>query len=153
MEHFAAIIDALAHAILAGEQAEDAIVERCALTVGKRWRWLRSLARRYLDTFGAARTRRREVVDFLSQDRGFRRAWSLYSAEFSAAPRLLPPPAMLGNWNVPAIVTPGDLADWLALYSSELDWFADLKNLGTRPKLCHYYYRVLDKGGGAIRVI
>ena len=63
---------------------------------------------------------------------------------------------MVGNWGVPAIVTPGDLADWLALTPAELDWFADLKAFGYKKrnsKLRHYRYRVLDKGDGAIRVI
>lgn len=156
MERSVVIIDALANAILAGEPAEDALVERCELTLGRRWRWLQSLARRYVEAFGAARPRHREVVRFLHDDKGFRRAWLRYSAEISVAQRLLPLSAMLGVWSVPAIVTPGDLADWLALTPGELDWFADLKALGykqAQPKLRHYYYRVLDKGGGAIRLI
>jgi hypothetical protein len=45
------------------------------------------------------------------------------------------------------------LADWLALTPGELDWFSDLKELATRPKLCHYNYRLIEKGGGAIRLI
>lgn len=156
MEHSAAILSALATAFLAGESTVDAIVERCALMLGRRWRWLRPLARRFLASIGLHCPRHREVVRFLYEDRGLRRAWRLHSAELSIARRLIAPPRMVGNWGVPAIVTPGDLADWLALTPAELDWFADLKAFGYKKrnsKLRHYRYRVLDKGDGAIRVI
>jgi len=37
LEHSAAIIDALAGAILAGDPAVDAIVARCGALLGRRW--------------------------------------------------------------------------------------------------------------------
>jgi hypothetical protein len=40
LEHFAAILNSLADAILAGGQSADAIAERCAATLGMRWRGL-----------------------------------------------------------------------------------------------------------------
>jgi hypothetical protein len=155
LEH-SVVISALAYAILAGKPAPDSIVERCAVTLGRRWRWLRPLVRRYVAWSNGGRPRRRDVIAFLRDDRGFRRAWSLYAAELSVARRLIALPQMLGTWNVPAIVTPGDLADWLALTPGELDWFADLKALGYKKrnsKLRHYHYKLLDKGDGAIRLI
>ncbi len=48
------------------------------------------------------------------------------------------------------------MAEWLLLYPSELDWFADLKGLGyktKRPRLQHYHYRALGKASGAKRLI
>ena len=49
------------------------------------------------------------------------------------------------------------MAEWLSLSPGELEWFADLKGLGTRgkdrPRLRHYHYRVLSKPSGNIRLI
>src|SRR5580692_9062846 len=144
------ILNALAAAFLAGEPSVDQIVERCTVTLGRNWRWVGSLAQRYVEAMGAGvYPRHRDVVEFLRGDKGFRRAVAKYRDELVVARRLVPPPKMrpLG-WHVPIIETPGDLADWLALYPGELDWFADLKALGyknSRPQLRHYYYRVLNK--------
>jgi hypothetical protein len=66
------------------------------------------------------------------------------------------PVATAASWNVPAIATTGDLADWLCLGISELEWLADLKRLGYRlhgSKLRHYTYRVVAKRTGGLRVI
>jgi RNA-directed DNA polymerase len=152
------ILNALAAAFLAGEPSVDQIVERCAFTLGRNWRWVGSLAQRYVEAMGAGvRPRHREAVEFLRGDKGFRRASSKYRDELVVARRLAPPPKMRAvGWAVPVIESPGDLADWLALTPGELDWFADLKALGykrSQPKLRHYHYRVLDKGAGAIRLI
>jgi RNA-directed DNA polymerase len=155
LEHSAVILDALGRAILAGDPEEDAIVSRCSRLLGRRWRWLRPLARRFTEFADGARPRRRDTVHFLREDKGFRRAWDLYGPELSVEQRFAPP-EMVGSWNVPALVTSGDLADWLALTPGELDWFADLKAFGykkTGNALRHYFYRVIDKGGGAIRLI
>jgi RNA-directed DNA polymerase len=158
LEHSVVILNALAAAFLAGEPEIDAIVDRAALMLGRRWRWLRPLARRYAEAFGSAHPRRRDVVRFLRADRGFRRARSEYSAELSVAKRLVTPPRMpaQGRWDLSEIVTSVDLADWLGLTPGELDWFADLKALGykkARPRLRHYHYRILNKGYGTIRLI
>lgn len=53
------------------------------------------------------------------------------------------------NWDVPAIETIGALTDWLHLNPGQLEWFADLKGIGYQ----HYYYRVLTKSSGGIRLI
>jgi RNA-directed DNA polymerase len=56
---------------------------------------------------------------------------------------------------LPVIESIGDLADWLSLTTSELDWFADLKGLGYKPgnpRLRHYNYRILPKRSGGIRL-
>lgn len=148
------ILTALARSILAGEATVDGIVERASRTLGRRWRWLRPLARRYVDALsGGARPRQRDVVRFLDQDRGVRRAWAAYSGELCVAHW---PVAATEGWRLPVIRTVGDLAEWLLLYPSELDWFADLKGLGykmKRPRLEHYHYRALGKASGAMRLI
>ena len=60
------------------------------------------------------------------------------------------------SWNLPVIETVGDLARWLALHPTELDWFADLKGLCGDPntlKLQHYRYSVLLKRSGGVRLV
>lgn len=156
------ILAALARSILAGEPTVDAIVARTSRTLGRRWRWLRPLARRYVDAMSdGVRPRHRDVVQFLLEDRGFARASgahseALFVEHWLTDPQEMQPVVAAEGWDVPALESVGDLAEWLLLYPSELEWFADLKGLGKktkRPRLQHYHYRVLTKGSGAIRLI
>ena len=60
------------------------------------------------------------------------------------------------DWDVPVIESTADLANWLGLTDTELDWFADLKGFGYRydhTPLRHYRYRVLLKRSGNVRLI
>lgn len=60
------------------------------------------------------------------------------------------------GWDIPSITNAGELAEWLELSPSELDWFADLKGLGYKkeaPRLRHYCYQIASKRSGAIRLI
>jgi RNA-directed DNA polymerase len=156
------LVVALADALLAGEPNEEILLSRCSQILGRRWRWLRPLTRRYLLTFGTGtRPRHRDVVQFLRNDAGLRRAASTYSEELSM-PELLVgaqqmrPTAAAVAWDIPAIESSGDLAKWLGLNPGELRWFADLKGLGVKrhdEALRHYHYRVLAKRFGTIRLI
>jgi hypothetical protein len=156
------LIEALARALLAGEPTPNLLFDRCRQTLGRRWRWLRPLADRYLEKFGTEMwPRHREVVQFLRQDAGLRRASSKYSDEINVAEWLTPPHQMFVSsssriWKVPAIESTGDLAKWLGLNPGGLRWFADLKGLGYKqrePRLNHYHYRVLAKSFGSVRLI
>jgi RNA-directed DNA polymerase len=152
----------LAKSFLAGEPDVERLVVRGNHTLGRRWRWLRPLAQRYIDTFGGrTRPRQRDVVRFFLQDRGFQRAGSKYSQELvidqwlSEAQRMQPAGAA-GRWEIPTIESVGALADWLGITAGELGWFADLKGLAYRKgssKLGHYHYRILAKGNGSLRLI
>jgi RNA-directed DNA polymerase len=156
------LLGALAHSLLAGEPTVDLLVYRCNRTLGKSWRWIRPLALRYLEKYGAAtRPRHRDVVQFLRDDDGLQRAWSKYSDELIVSEMLISPPRMqpvaaAEAWDLPAIDSPGDLAKWLGLDPGELRWFADLKALGYRrsgEQLRHYHYRILAKRFGSVRLI
>lgn len=156
------LLPALAESFLAGDPAVDQIVLRATRMLGRPWLWLRPLAQRYVDAFsGLPRPRRREVVQFLCQDAGFRRASAKYFHELSVEqwltePHRMQPVAAARGWEVPVIESTGALADWLRLTPGELQWFADLKGLGRRtncPPLSHYHYRVLAKRYGNIRLI
>lgn len=157
-----ALLPALARAFLAGETSVDAIASRASKTLGRNWRWLRPLARRYVQAIaGEVRPRQRDVIEFFLADRGFRRAWSNHFEELRVAhwltesPRMQPVSAAT-TWDVPSIESTGALADWLAITADELLWFADLKGLAYKtrsPRLGHYHYRVLAKKSGTIRLI
>jgi retron-type reverse transcriptase len=152
----------LAKCFLAGEPAVEEIAARGSHTLGKRWRWLRPLAQRYVKAFtGRTRPRQREVVPFLLHDRGFQRAWSKYSHELSveqwlSEPQRMQPVGAAQTWDVPTIESVGALAEWLGVKAGELEWFADLKGLAYRkssPQLSHYHYRILSKRNNDIRLI
>jgi len=158
------LLKALAHSFLAGEQTVEQVIARGSRTLGKRWRWLRSLAQRYIETFASGRRprpRHRDVVVFLLHDRGMAQVRSRYFRELSVPhwvtePQQMQPVAAAKAWAVPAIASVGALADWLQLTPSKLEWFADLKGLGYKKcsqQLRHYHYRILAKESGNIRLI
>jgi hypothetical protein len=142
----------LASALLAGAWSEEALVRRSARACGRRYRWLRPLARRVLGAFtpGSPRPGVRRLADFLLADPGFAEAWERHPDLLVGV--LHPPPGMSpaagrpASWPVPALTTPGALAEWLGLTLGELDWFADAqRRQGRTPAgpLRHYRYRWL----------
>jgi RNA-directed DNA polymerase len=153
---------ALARSIADGQPDVEQIVDRGSRTLGRRWRWLRPLAQRYVAAFaGKTRPRQRDVVQFLLRDAGFRRAWSRHAREVGVEhwvteAQRMHPVAAAAAWDVPAIESAGALAGWLLLDHGELAWFADLKGLGykrNQPRLRHYHYQVKAKRSGSIRLI
>jgi RNA-directed DNA polymerase len=157
------LVAALARAFLAGTPTADQVAVRVAELFGRRWRWVPPLAGRYIKAYdGQTRPRHREVVRFLLQDRGFKRAWSKYAPQLSihqwlTEPQQMQPVAAAATWNIPAIESATALAAWLRLSSEELEWFANLKSLGRNRKnpqqLWHYHYRVFTKRSGSVRLI
>jgi RNA-directed DNA polymerase len=156
------LLNALATAVLAGEPTVEGVVERVGKTLGRNWKWIRPLARRYVKAHaGQSRPRHRAVARFLAQDKGFARAWAKYFnrirvANWLTEPQKMQPVAAAAGWSVPAIESVGALADWLRLDPSELDWFADLHGLGRSTniasQLCHYNYRIMTKRSGGLRL-
>ena len=126
-----ALISVLARSFLAGKPRIPDIEERGARTLGRRWRFLRPLARRFVAAFnGHTRPRHRDVVRFLLADRGFERVRAKYRDELTIAewitePQRMRPVAAARAWNLPAIETAGGLAQWLGVTDGELEWFAD----------------------------
>jgi hypothetical protein len=153
LKHFA-VIHALADCLRATEPAVEPIVVRGAKILGKRWRWLRPLARRYLTAvWGRRRPTHREAVWFIQDDRGFRRACTLYGPLLTVAP---PEAPASGPWNTPAVGSAEELAASLELELGELEWFADLAELGYKtqnPRLQHYHYRIVSNRFGSVRLI
>jgi RNA-directed DNA polymerase len=155
-------LNVLADAFLAGEPSPEKIFERASRVLGGRWPWLPSLARRYAAKFGdRARPRRREVLEFLSEDRGFLAAREKVLNQRSIAEWVAGSPKMWApgppsRWKIPAIATAGDLALWAGVAVGELEWLADLKGWNWRAddrRLRHYEYRVAAKRAGGLRLV
>jgi hypothetical protein len=161
----------LARSILEGESSAEAVAERLQRTLGRKWRSIRPLAKRYVRRFAAqmsasrvqVRPRHKDVVAFLKADEGLRNAEHRYKGELrisewvTAPARMLPADAAR-NWPIPKIETEGELAAWLGVSVNELEWYADLKRLIPRMgngdgRLSHYHYRALTKNGGNVRLI
>jgi RNA-directed DNA polymerase len=158
----ASFVSILASSFLAGEPTVDGIVSRASLVVGREFRWLRPLAKRYLKQFaGHTRPRHRDVVQFIRQDSRFQRMWSKSGRRMSLArwltgPQQMQPVAAAVNWPIARIESVGALADWFGLTHAELEWYADLKYLNYQMsdfRLRHYHYRILNKVSGSIRLI
>jgi RNA-directed DNA polymerase len=151
---------AIAKALLAGELEAAAMTDRAGELFAKRWRWLAPMARRVEAAFrGKPRPRTIALANFLLDDAGFSRAYARDQTRIANPLAVIPtmrPIASAEVWSVPSIGAVGDLADWLGLSASELDWFADVKQFESkrsRGKLRNYHYRPVAKRFGQIRLI
>ncbi len=76
-------------------------------------------------------------------------------------PAVLDPPhfgpiAPFADLRIPALATEGELAEWLGLSPSQLDWLADERashGRAARAPLQHYHYAVISRLGGKSRLI
>ena len=115
------LLTVLAASFLAGEQIFEQVVLRGGRTLGRPWRWLRPVARRYLVAFAAEpRPRHRDVVQFLRADASavfaLRRYPSeLHVSEWLTEPQNMRPVPAARGWKLPVIESAGALADWLWL--------------------------------------
>jgi RNA-directed DNA polymerase len=151
------VAEALADAFLAGSIDKEALVDRGRECLGRKARWLSSLAGRIFQRFGTglAGGDREKLIDYIATDPSYDSAWSASRPPsvrkyFLDPPRMAPRTGGLAAANLPALATPGDLAAWLEITPAELDWFADRRRLNhaTGP-LAHYTYRWIAKRHGA----
>ena len=143
----------LAAAFLTGDWAEEPLVERGALAVGRRFRFLRPLARTLL---AASPPERDALAEMIAADAGYRRA--LVRHRFGVARVFVVPPAMRVpsfrlDGDLPQLATVAALADWLGVPLRQLDWLADLRSLNRSPDLRTYGHRWVPKPGGRSRLI
>jgi retron-type reverse transcriptase len=156
------LVVALAECFAAGHPSVEEMVALASRSLGRRWRWLRPLAMRYVARFDRhSRPRRREAVRFLLRDELFADLRRKYARELrvenwiAAAPPSMQPAEAAAKWDIPAITTVGDLAQWLRFDAGKLQWLADLRGLACKgdARLGHYHYRAAIKRSGAIRLI
>lgn len=151
----------LSSSFTSGHWNVEELVVRGEDALGKRWRWLRPLAGRLIQAFPeTSRPRNWRVNRFLLSDAGFRRACRKHKLTVGIAarrPEMAPSTGQPSSWDVPALVTQAELADWLGLSIKELDWLADRwasgRAHGAGP-LQHYQYHWLSKRlAGSARLI
>ncbi len=142
----------------AGREARAALVDRGADALGQRPRWLGALVRHVLAAFPLApHAEFRRLARFIAADRTFLNAFTRADRRPRVVHFHLPMPRMGPlRWPVPPIATEGDLAEWLDLSTTELDWFADTKGLlraACSNRLHHYDYHWLPKASGGLRLL
>lgn len=156
------VAEGLADALLAGSSSADELAARAAEALGRKHRWIRPFARRVFKRFGAelARAQRRELIAFIQTDSGYCKAWKVASKPrirryFLGVPRMGPRPDALAHCVLPELSAPADLAAWLGITISELEWYADLRGMIGSPDgaLCHYHYKWIPKRHGDYRMI
>jgi hypothetical protein len=119
---------------------------------------------RLLTTFPAgSRPSVARVAAFLFDDSALERACAskhgvALSARRPELPVMIPAAGAPAGWEIPAIVTPADLAALLRLDRGELEWFADCQAREARCRrgggpLSHYRYRWQPKRAGGARLV
>lgn len=156
-----AICTALAQAFSSADSLPD-MVARADHLLGSRWRWVRLLVKRCAAANPSeTRPRYRDIYHFLAEDGAIRRALYRHPGQIHLAHTLTGPPRMrpvpaAQPWNLPAIETLGDLAQWFWLSPEQLDWFAGLNRFAQKngsEQLQHYRYRLEPKAHGGLRLI
>lgn len=156
------LIPTLARALIAGEQTPAAAEARLAEALGRPWRFIPALTRRFHARFSVSpRPRLRDAIAFLRNDTRFLRACELHPnalrlAHWTTEPAQMSPLPAARHWAVRPVETTAALADLLGLIPEELAWFADphcINHQAAHSKLHHYHYKLLPKPSGIPRLI
>src|SRR6476661_8129215 len=123
------VAEALADALLAGTPEVDALVSRAAWVLGRKHRWLAPFCKRVFRQFGSSLDSfsRATLIEWIRNDRGYRDSWHAARPPRIAhyvldPPRMRPRRGALAACALPDLPTPGDLAAWLGITVTELDW-------------------------------
>lgn len=156
------VAERIAIAFLAGPWEVDGMLRRAKRVVEGSRRWLGRLARKiHAKGAGQGALRRRLVTEWILQDPTFVRAYERYDVDVAVrawgqpAP-MAPAEGAPASWRLPLITTDAQLAEWLGIRHSELEWFAG--RCGRRQPMCvgplaHYRYRAIKKRHGEIRLL
>ena len=147
------LASALAAGFLRGAWTQQGLVDSGAVVLGRRPRWLPALARQTLALYPRPPADRpRELATNLASRPAAAKARG-------AGPHVRPvvETRMLTNrWRLPELDDLGDLASFLDVTASELDWLSDPRHLArstdARP-LQHYRVSHRPAASGAIRVL
>lgn len=157
----------LAHALAASADDRDQARDHLACALGRDWRWLDAVQKSVRQRFGVyggetLQVRHEELVAFLAGRPALLSALESIDEQprlvgyFSFHPRMGAIPVALAGTSLPALVTAGDLADWLKIDAGELDWFAGVRVRDGRrlsEPLNHYRYKWVAKSNGGIRLL
>lgn len=157
------VAEGLAAAFLDGEWSPAEMTDRAAAALGRRARWLHTLASRTHAAFPVMPSGRfDEVVDAIERDPSFnkvllnRREVPLVRRFFCPSPTVDHERAERHGWAVPALPTTGDVASWLGVDIARLEWFADVRGLARLardPRLHHYVQAWMPKRSGGVRLL
>jgi RNA-directed DNA polymerase len=158
------VAQALARAILAGDTSAAKLRARGTRALGSKWPWLHGLVRSLLNDFGKSLQPHDhdEIVSAILAFVPFRAAFESTAAHpevkghFPFHETMRAPPHGLEHISLPSLDTPGDLAEWLGVSLTELDWFADIAGWGggsPAEPLRHYRYQWLKKTNGGVRLL
>jgi len=157
---------ALVDAFLGGSWTFEGLSSRAGLlfAIDRQREWLDSLVAAVLVAFPAnsprptIRTLKSFVIHNTQVRRSERREGEvrLKRRRPEWKPSMQPADGEPSRWTIPAIVSPGQLADWLGLTPGELNWFADSAGWGCdspSEPLRHYRYQWIQKPSGGIRLL
>jgi hypothetical protein len=148
----------LANAFLAGPWTASELVVRGKRASPHNGTWIRKLVRVVLKVYEKQPPAFDALLDFLlshpiaSQSKDVLQI----GEHFWQAATMQPRGEAASKWQVPAIATPAQLAAWLELSISQLDWLADIRGWTARlpnQKLRHYNYHWQPRGRGRFRLI
>ncbi len=156
------ILAKLAVAALSGPWTEDSIRRRFREVCGRKQRtpWIQSLANRLLHEFPeppGVKEVRQIIADDAELIAWLHRSRRLPLVTVASLPHaMLPAIADIRRWNLPAITTIGQLAEWLQIAPYELDRLADpysWERCRTSMPSRNYRYRWLRRPGKSPRLL
>jgi len=158
MAESAAVAQALALAFLADAWGKRELLAAGERVLGSRPAWLGRLVRQILARFREPPTADlRALRELIETSRSFRSAFTGWTPRPGIAAVVANQPSMAqSRWSVPELCTSHELAGWCGWSDSELDWFADLKQLNSRSAeraLQHYSFQWLPKRRGGYRLL
>jgi len=126
--------------------------------------WLAGVLERLAREFPSTnRPIRQRVTGFLLRDAAFVRACHNTKKRVTVRPLVTTLPTMYPadgspqTWQVPSLVAPGELADWLEIAVSQLECLADrhdrLRRLPPGPRHHYQYHWMSKRRGGSARLI
>ena len=154
---------ALADTFLACDASLAGLIESATWALGKKWRWIPSLCKGIHERTGEHfhYYSRAELAELIASHTGFSEAWQGHGAPPCIRHYCVDPPmpverpAWVSAFSLPHLATIGDVAQWLDVTPTELDWFADKwrTNSPVPTALQHYHYRWVKKNTGGLRLI
>lgn len=149
----------LASALLAGPFDTASMLTRTKPLIEGRRAWLSRLVAQLVHRFGNNRPTQRNLIKYLEQNSSFQKARENEGfgiKPYLAATSFAPGRSSFADLQIPHWDTAADIAAWLKLEPSMLEWFADRKCLERRVPdgpLRHYRYQWVIKRGGNCRLI